>query len=255
MTLDAYRLDPESLLPRYHQIRENILGLIQSGHLREGDALPPERDLGEAYGVNRLTVRQAISELVEMGVIRRVHGVGTFVNERQPITPLVPTIAGFTERMRRAGMRPTSRVLSLERVRGVRLPSGLFSDKGVFSSDDELVCLKRLRAVNDEPLMLETAYLPAHRFSDLLQEDFSRRSLYQTLQDHYGTTVYDAEQTMEPVLLQPDEAAHFGLATGQAAMLVHILAFDHTQQWVEYSKSIIRGDRCRYYLKVSSRTA
>ena len=81
MDLARYAIDPSTPVPIYHQIKVNIRSLIEDGHLKPGDALPPERVLAAAYGANRLTLRQAVGELVHEGVLRRQRGVGTFVAE------------------------------------------------------------------------------------------------------------------------------------------------------------------------------
>src|SRR5690349_4362401 len=103
-----FTIDLNSAVPRYYQIQRNILNLIEANVLRAGEALPSERELSETYGVTRMTVRQAITQLSSQGVVRRLHGVGTFVTEPKAIAPLSPAVIGFSERMRSAGMQPTS---------------------------------------------------------------------------------------------------------------------------------------------------
>lgn len=245
-----FAIDLNSPLPRYYQIQQNILDLIQSNVLRAGDALPPERELSESYGVNRMTVRQAITELSSQGVLRRLHGVGTFVTEKNGITPFVPAVKGFSERFRSAGMKPASRVIALEVVQ---------ADPGVaerlaLKAKDQVILLKRLRLVNDEPLMIEKSYLPYKQYPRLLEHDFSSQSLYDVLSKQYGAYVVETEQTLEPTLLTPEESEYFSLKNGQPAMLVHINAFTEGRKPVEFSKSVIRGDRCRYYFSVNTQS-
>jgi DNA-binding GntR family transcriptional regulator len=73
-----YVLDPDSAAPLYHQIRESLRGAIEDSLLESGQMLPSERELTLTYGVNRLTLRQAMGELVHEGLLRREHGVGTW---------------------------------------------------------------------------------------------------------------------------------------------------------------------------------
>lgn len=237
-----------SPVPRYHQIKQNILGLIQANVLRVGDALPSERELSEVYGVNRMTVRQAVTELSTLGIIRRLHGVGTFVSDQNAISPLVPAVTGFSERYRSAGMRPASTVIDLEKVQA----SPVIAERLCLDPKATVIALKRLRLVNDEPFMLETSYLPFARFPALLREDFSAQSLYDVLGRRYQTHICETEHTLEPTLLTDVETEYFGLTPGQPAMLVHITAYTDSHQPVEFCKSIIRGDRCRYYFTVNT---
>jgi GntR family transcriptional regulator len=245
-----YVIDMNSPMPLYHQIKQNILGLIQANVLRTGDALPSERELSESYGVNRMTVRQAITELSNHGVVRRLHGVGTFVTDQNISTPLVPTVTGFSERYRSAGMRPASIVIGLEKIQA----NPVIAERLHIESKALVIALKRLRLVNDKPLMLETSYLSFAQFPALVNEDFSSQSLYDVLERRYGTHIRETEHTLEPTLLTDTESDYFQMAPGQPAMLVHITAYTDQHQPVEFCKSIIRGDRCRYYFTVNTQS-
>lgn len=243
-------IDMNSPLPLYYQIKQNILELIQASVLRTGDALPSERELSESYGVNRMTVRQAIAELNTQGIVRRLHGVGTFVTEQNAIAPLIPAVTGFSERFRSVGMKPASTVIRLEVVSA----SPVVAQKLELAAEAPVISLQRLRLVNDEPLMFEKSYLPYEAYPDLLNEDFSSQSLYDLLGRRYQTHILETEQTLEPTLLRNEETAYFKLKNNQPAMLVHITAYTDNHRPVEFCKSIIRGDRCRYYFAVNTQS-
>jgi GntR family transcriptional regulator len=245
-----FTIDLNSPLPRYYQIKQNITELIQNNLLRAGDALPSERELSELYSVNRMTVRQAITELTTQGVLRRLHGVGTFVTEKTIIAPIIPAVTGFSERIRKAGMKPASRVIALELIPG----SPVITERLGLESKAPLLSLKRLRLIDDEPLMIETSYLSYTAFPDLLDEDFSVQSLYDLLAARYHSPVIETDHTLEPTLLTPDESPYFELKSGQPAMLVHVVAYTTNRQPVEFCKSVIRGDRCRYYFTANTQS-
>jgi GntR family transcriptional regulator len=243
-----FTIDLNSPLPRYYQIQQNILDLIDSNVLRAGDALPSERGLSEAFGVSRMTVRQAISKLSTQGVLRRLHGVGTFVTEASAIMPLSPAVTGFSERIRSAGMTPASQVITLEVIPA----TPVVAERLVIEPNSPVIFLKRLRLVNDEPLMVEKSYLSHQKYSQLLDHDFSRQSLYDVLGKQYQIHILETEETLEPTLLNPEESRYFGLKAGQPAMLVQITAYTDNHQPVEFCKSVIRGDQCRYFFRVNT---
>lgn len=243
-----FRIDIASVVPRYAQIQDNLAELIEVGLLKAGDMLPSERDLSEMYGVSRLTVRQALHALINRGVIHTQHGVGTFVSATRPKANLAPTVTGFSQRMREAGMTPSSRLLQAECLS----VTPVLRHRLALREDAEVICLRRLRLANDEPLMVETTFLPAARFIDLTTHDLETQSLYHLLELHYGVRVTATEQSLEPTLLQADEAVHLQQAEGIPAMLVRIVAYDRDQRPVEYSKSVVRGDRCRFYFRVNT---
>ncbi|MCD6291233.1 MAG: GntR family transcriptional regulator [Anaerolineae bacterium] len=239
--LKALHIDHSSAVPLYHQIRENLRDLIESGRLEPGAALPPERELAEQYGVSRLTVRQAISELVRDGLLIRQHGVGTFVAPPK-LSQVQPVALSFTQRMIQAGHTPASRVLSCEIApashnvaRHLDIPPGA-----------PVIRLARVRLADGQPVMLEITHLPADRFPGLVDEDFRTQSLYTILATRYQVTIAEAIQTMEPVALTAYEAEQLHAQEGSAALFVEVTA-SSPEGWVaEYSRAVVRGGTSRY---------
>ncbi len=242
-------IDPHSVVSLYLQIQENLTELIELGLLRAGDALPSERELSQYYNVNRMTVRQAMNELVKLGLIRKQHGVGTFVAQRKSVQQLMPTVTGFSQRIREAGLKPSSHILA----RDVIMPSPLIAHHLRIDPLEKVIKIRRLRLVEDEALMIETSYLSFARFEGLLDKDLVNHSLYSLIESEYGLHVEEAEHTLEPTLLSAEEAGLFGLEAGQPAMLVRVVAHGPAHIPIEYSKSVVRGDRSRYYFRVNTR--
>ncbi len=238
-------IDLERATPLYNQIQENITELVEVGILSDGEMLPSERELSQMYNVNRLTVRRAIDQLVIAGLVRKQRGVGNFI-QRAP--ELKPSVQGFSQRMHEAGMKPSSRLLS---ARVMKLPLTVTHQLNL--KIGELGArLERLRMADEEPFMIEVSYLPLRRFPDLLEHDFEVGSLYDILASQYGVQVAEVSQSFEPTLLNEHEAEHFGLKVGAPAMLVRVKAFDLNREPVELGKSVIRGDRCRFYLRLTT---
>lgn len=244
--LNYLRLPPESTLPLYQQIQENLIQLIESNLLHTGDPLPSERQLSEVYGVTRMTVRQALDGLVRKGLVDRRQGAGSFVAAFQSFTP---TVVGFSQRMREAGMNPSSRLLHREII----TPEPLVAHRLNLAPNDRVIVLKRLRLLNDEPLMIETSYLSHGMFPGLMQADLENESLYRVLKQDYSMVVHEAEHTMEPTLPNAYEAYNLGVEMTSPAMLVRVVAYSGDNLPIEMSKSVVRGDRCRYFFRVNTR--
>src|SRR5260221_8871925 len=100
-----------SPLPRYYQLKEIMRERVRAGEWKPGDLIPCERELGEKYGISRMTARQALTELVNEGLFYREQGKGTFVSQRKITQQLIP-LTGFTEDIRERGQRPGTKVLS-----------------------------------------------------------------------------------------------------------------------------------------------
>lgn len=239
-----YALDPESVVPLYHQIREDLRSRIEDEFFVPGQILPPERELSQAYGVNRLTLRQAVGELVHEGLLRRERGVGTFV-AKPKLTLRMDMASGFSELVRLAGHERSSQLISLGIVPArVRVASRLDIEEGAAVWE-----LRRLRLTDDEPFMIETAYLPHDRFPGLDEADLAREPLYRTLRERFDCVPAETEDTLEPVLLDSYERGLLKADARSLGLLVEATTRDTNGEAVEFSKAVVRGDRSRYVFR------
>jgi GntR family transcriptional regulator len=244
----VFAVDNQSMTPLYHQIKQNLRDLIQGEVLKGGQLLPSERQLSECYAVNRLTVRQAVGELVREGMLRRERGVGTFVASPK-LTQTLQRVVGFSERVRAAGHVPSSRVLSFEvipELSSVTRRLALPESAAVYK-------LVRLRCSDEEPVMLETAYLSQEQFPGLDAIDFTHVSLYDTLAKQFNCWIVEAEESLEPVIMTDYEIQVLGAQPNTPGMLVEVVSANQHGRVVEVGKSIVRGDKSRYLFQIKHR--
>jgi GntR family transcriptional regulator len=227
--------------PLHVQIGGAIEQAIASGELRPGDRLPPERELAGWFGVNRLTLRQALADLEQRRLIRRAVGRrgGTFVAE-STIERDLTTFAGFSEQARRHGLTASAMLLHAEQVaaceevaRGLEVAPG----SPVFE-------VARLRLANGRPIAIESSSFPGERFDGLLDEPLDG-SLYELLTVRFGARPCRAVETLEPVRADAGSAHLLGLSRGAPLLLVERVAFDEAGRPVEFAKDLFRGDRTR----------
>lgn len=247
VAIDIFTIDPTSVIPLYHQIKQNLRELIENEVLPVGQMLPSERELGEYYGVNRLTVRQAMTELVSEGMLRRQRGVGTFIADPK-LTQIMGRVTGFSERVRDVGRKPSSRMISLEIV----LASTMVARSLKQEPNTRLYKLVRLHCADDEPVMLETAFLPQARFPDLKRINFSEESLYQVLAHQFNCRIVEADETLEPVIMTGYEVEMLEAEPGTPGLLVETVAYDQGGLAVEFGKSVVRGDKSRFYFRIKT---
>lgn len=228
-------------VPLYLQIAESLLNEIESGELRPGARLPAERLLSETLGVNRMTLRAALTKLESQGYLDRRQGSGTFI-ARPKIERQAGRLVPFSRTMTRYGYRPGARLVTLERqparpaiARQLRVP---------VSSPVYLV--RRVRLVNREPVMLETFWMPVRRFPRFDRFDIIRRSVFEIMETEYGVKVTRARQSLEPTIATEFEARLLRVAPGAALMLEERLSFDARGRPIEYGKDLYRGDRFRF---------
>lgn len=233
-------------VPLYVQIADSLLDRIESGRLLAGDRLPPERELSQGLGVNRLTLRRALRVLEAQGLLIRRQGSGTFVADPK-IERQAGRLISFTRGMERRGFTPGARVVRLEeRPVGASLAAVLH-----LPVHAPVIDLLRLRLLNDSPVMLEHYVMSARRFPDLRRFDLERRSMYEVMETEYGVSIRRARQSLEPVTAGEYEAELLGIVPGAPLMLERRLAYDQDDQPVEHGRDLYRGDRFRFVTEIA----
>ena len=230
--------------PLYSLVASRAEHLIATGVWQEGDRLPPERQLCLDFDVSRSTLRQALGELEERGLISRHQGRGTFVTRPRIQFPIAGAFS-IGEAMRQRGMSITTRVLSVEIIEASRQ---LASDLACLPGD-AVVVIERLRLSDGEPMVLDTAHLRAELFPGLAAADLEQRSLYEVLRTDYGRTVAEAQETLEPVILTPHECQRLGVPPHTTALLTRRVTTDDKGVVVALGHVLLRGDRSRYLFR------
>ncbi len=246
---NMFKIDTDSKIPLYHQIKQNIRQLIDEGLLNSGDSLPSERELAVHYGVNRLTVRRAIGELVDEGILKRKRGVGTFISDPK-LTQNMKRVNGFNERVQETGRIPSDKIISFEELIAPINIARKFS----VQSDESVYKLVRLRYVDGEPVMIQTAWLLKKQYPALDQYDLSVYGLYQVLSEKYNSFPVESDETLEPVILTEYEQQMLESRPDTPGLFVESVTKDQNGKIAEFSTSIVRGDRCRYYFHISRAT-
>ena len=240
--LERSSFDKNGATPLYQQLKDLILEAMAQGLLRPNDRLPSERQLSELMGVSRLTVRHALSDLVNAGWLLSKTGKGTYV-QAPKLEQGMHQLMGLTEDMRRRGHTVSSKVVqaflvpaSAGLVREMRLRPG-----------DELVLLERLRIVDGVPLGLERSYLVHRLCPGILDHDLSKNSLYRILRSTYGLRPFRAEQTYEATLARRREAELLDIAEGAAVLFLERTVFLDTGEIIEHGCAWYCGERYKFH--------
>lgn len=245
MKREWFSIDHNSNAPLYSLIAQNFRELITQQILKPGDALPSEFELSEYYGASRLTLRRALDDLSREGWVRRRHGVGTFVANPKS-AQIAPGKLSFTQQMLAIGRTPGSQLLNVE-----RLPARLeVAAKLNLKPETPVFEITRLRLADNEPIMLETAALPAERFPGLEKtESWTNGSLYETLEIQFNTKVTLMDQTLEPVSLGEKDALLLHSQPGSPAMYSEVISYTEDGTPIEYSWSVTPGERSKFFFR------
>jgi GntR family transcriptional regulator len=241
LTRDFALLDPGMTL--HARISQLLVDLIQSDALTPGEQLPPERELAQMLGVSLAPVRQAILDVVSKGLLERRRGRGTFV--RGPgLDEKISILHSLTESMRAQHLEVETRVLRQQQV-----PMPREVARALALQERTAMLLERVAIVGREPVALLQAFLSLRAYPKLLEASFAHRSLYETLQDQYGTLVTKADSVIELARSTSEYSGKLGIAVGEPLLKVEGTAFAQTGEPVEYFRVLYRGDRVRFHLE------
>lgn len=236
---------PDAARPAYIRLKEQLLDRITAHEWQPEDCLPSERTLCEEYGLSRMTVRQALAELEKEGIIKRVHGKGTYV-QREKLTQPLLKLTSFSEDMRQRGFVPGAQTLALERI-----PAGkLLAEKLRVAVGDEVILLKRLRLASGEPMAIETAYLPSERCGAIYDQLAQNKSLYHLMRTQLCIELSGAKQSIEVTGVQGWEAKLLRIAETDLVMKIERQTFDTQKHPVEYVVSKYRADKYKLYIEL-----
>ena len=226
----------------YLKLSDALAEQIMDGTLAEGTLLPSERELCQTHGISRTTVRQALQDLSQKGYIRTIHGKGTVV-VRPQIRQELRSIYSFDEDMRRLGKHPETQIMDFVKIE----PTGNVAAMMQLPIGGTVYRIMRLRLVDNEPMLLETNYLPCDRFPDFCRKMVENQSLYRVLTSKYGLNIDVAEETFEPVLLRPLEAQMLHTGQGALGMLIERISYENGRV-VEISKSISPASKFKHHV-------
>ncbi|MBM7644148.1 GntR family transcriptional regulator [Scopulibacillus daqui] len=238
-------LDHTSVIPLYHQLKEILRENIESSQWRPGELIPSENQLQKEYKISRNTVKKALDDLVAEGLLHRIQGKGTFV-AKPKLDQSLSSFYSFSKVMEAKGLEPKDIIISINTTEAdpnisehLNLPEGA-----------SVITLERLRCAREEPIILETSYIPQNIIPELDKEKIQKYSLYEYMQKEYGVIVTNAKEMFEPVLIREYESQYLQVKPGYPALLLDRIGYDTDRRPVEFCRSIVRGDRCRFYTEL-----
>lgn len=195
-------------LPQYKCIEGDLLEQIQAGVYKKGDHIPPEQTLSRQYGVSRVTVRKALENLVEQGILKRTPGAGTFV-EKLPLTGKLPGLIGFSEEMKAQGLAPSTRVTEFRletadaaTARRLRIADGA-----------PVFFFRRAQYADGELFMLEATHMSAVDFSGISVEAL-QNGKYRYFEEVLGLPIAYNHHVAAPAPADAQVARAFGIEEG-----------------------------------------
>lgn len=231
-----FSVDRSSPVPLYFQVSRQLEDAIHSGAVSPGSRLQNEIALADRCGLSRPTVRRAIQELVNKGLLVRQRGVGTMVVDNPQVKRQVKLTSLFDD-LAKSGQDPATDVLAHEVV----LAEDDVAQHLSVSAGDEVVCLERVRYASGEPLAIMHNWLPVPLAGDLTSDELRVCGLYELLRGK-GVSMRLASQRMGARVATGDEATILGLRPGAPLLTMERTTYDDMGRAVELGRHVYRAD-------------
>lgn len=231
-------LDNGSFVPYYEQVVDQVRTLIKKNKLQFGQVFCSEGEMARTLSISKMPVRQAFQKLRSEGLLVIAKGKRPVIGSgRVPWN--FQQLRGFSEEMRRRGLVPSARMLSLE----IQQPEVDVAQALKLTPGERVYCLRRLRFVNGEPVAVVTSHLPARIFAGIDKQDLEKQSLYHIFEHTYQRRLHWAEEIIGAMNAGEEEAHILEAEPGSPLLIIKETTYDDQDIAIEYSVSLLRGDR------------
>ncbi|NHN32851.1 GntR family transcriptional regulator [Paenibacillus agricola] len=229
-------------MPLYIQLKDVIVENIETGKWVYGDTIPTETELQKQYKISRITVRQAIGELVNSGILTRIQGKGTFVAAPK-LESIRPELTSFTRDMNERGFKTKSYVMDFSIENSNERLQRVFQ----IADTVKVTKIERIRLVSDIPIGIHTTYLNTSITPHLQLDKYilSDESLYSALHNE-GVLLGEAHETVEAVLADQQTSGYLDISVGSAVLALTRITRLQDGNVFEYSKMLYRADKYKY---------
>jgi GntR family transcriptional regulator len=231
-------LDNQSFVPYYEQIVDQVRTQIKSKKLKEGQTFRSEGEIARALAISKMPVRQAFQKLRAEGLLVIAKGKRPVIGSGRVLWNF-QQLRGFSEEMRRRGLVPSARMLSMEIVE----PEIDVAQALKLTPGERVYRARRLRFVDGEPVAVVTSNLPARIFAGIDKYDLEQHSLYQIFEQTYKRKLKWAEEVIGAMNAGEDEARPLETLPGSPLLVIKETTYDIQDVPIEYSVSFLRGDR------------
>jgi GntR family transcriptional regulator len=239
-----------TLLPVYYQIKQTIKGWILSREFNPGGKIPSENELAEKFKVSRLTVRQAIAQLVQEGFLISKRGEGTFVTRNQSlIDGFSLEFTGFMDDLFYQISRSKTKSVQIQQILAPKL---IKKKLELPDPQKEVIQIKRVRFLEGKSFAFTVNYLPLRIGKRLHAKDLYRKSLMYILEQDLGIKFTEAFQTIQASFADREVSEQLEITSGSPVLFVERIMYTDHAKPVELVQSSYRGDLYKYIVRLKN---
>jgi GntR family transcriptional regulator len=234
--------------PLYAHVESVLAGDIADGNLPPDTQLPPEEGLMERFKVSRTTVRKAIQNLAERGLVEVRRDKGTFVAQPR-ITQELTELTSFAEDMQVLGRNPTARLLDKRTLTADETVARHLA----LAPGTPVVRFRRVRLADGVAMSFDETYLPRDVGEKVAENDLDAEPIFALLEDKYDTPLVEAEYKLEAAAADPVAAEALQVPTGSPIFLIERTSYTTGNRPVDYERLFYRGDLIRFVTRLARR--
>lgn len=234
-------IDKSSPIPVYYQLKNDLITKISQGIWKPGECIASERELCEIYGVSRMTIRQALGELVQEDVLLKIKGKGTFVCEP---TVKQEDMMSFTEMMKQTGRNLRTEVIDFNKI---NTPEHLTE----IISLDEVYRINRKRIVDDICIAVEKVYIPVD-YCGYIDEKMLEGSLFKILEE-FGYIVDHSQSSIASIIMNDELKKLFDVYEDIPLLKMTSKTYTQKGKMLFLEESVYRSDKFVLQVNISRR--
>lgn len=237
-------------VPLYGKIEDVLASEIARGSFQPGDRLPSEDQLLVRFAVSRITVRRAIQNLIQRGILEIRRGRGTYVLAPK-ISQELTSLTGFVEDMALHGRKASARVLSKDVVAAdTTVARQLHISKGTY-----VMRIERVRLADSVPMSFDETYLPLDIGKRVVRNDLRIKPIFTLLEEEYGIPLAEAEYVLEAAAASTHVAGALAISEGSPIFRIERTSFTEAGQPIDYEILSYRPDLIRFTTRLARRPA
>lgn len=237
-------IEKKSPVPAYYQVKMEILQKIKSNEWKVGDQLPTNMEFCDLFGVSRITIHRALSDLEADGYIYRIQGKGCFVKFKE-INQSMNQFYSFTEEITKMGYVPSAIFLDLKLIpASTEVREALDLEVG-----ENVYLLERLRLADEVIIVYDRSYIPEKLIPGFNKDMVREGSLYKALREYYHISPNGADETIEALSISEPDAIKMRLKKNQPVLLVKRICQDNERK-IEFNYRIVNSSVYKYRVRL-----
>ena len=237
-----------SVLPMYYQIKQTIRNWILTDEFKPGEKIPTEKALSETFKVNRLTVRKAISQLIQEDFLKSFRGVGTFVTDNAEIRRRANfEFAGLLDELFYQVSKSQTKSVEIDLI-----TAPIFVKEKLELDGDEAIRIKRIRYKDGRPFAYTVNYLSLEIGKKFTKQMLYEKPLLQIMEQDLGIIFTEATQTIEAKFGVEEICSYLNIESGSPILFVERIMYTTKGKPIEFVQSSYRGDEYKFFMRFKS---